>query len=107
MTKPLHILIPILSATILTGCDFMLSPEQKDYMKLSTYEYQVELPPETTPAQLSEIEKNLIKDGYKLVAFRDRYTETWTPVLIGRKVYATKNAPPSQPLPPTTPSTTR
>lgn len=104
MNKPAALLV--IAATLLYGCDSLYTPEERMHLEIMCWEYQVELPPETSPAQLSELEKNLKKEGYQQVVFRNRHSDSWTPVLIGRMVYATRK-PPVKPLPPTTPSQCR
>lgn len=88
MNKTLPMLVT--AVVLLTGCEELLSPSERERIKINRWEYQVELPPETTPTQLAELEKRLKQDGYRQVVFRNRYSDTWTPVLVGRRVFATR-----------------
>lgn len=91
MNKTLPILVTALA--LIAGCDDLRSPSDREWLKINGWEYQVELPPETTPTQLAELEKQLKQDGYRQVVFRNRYSDTWTPILVGRRVFATRKQP--------------
>ena len=95
-------IVPIvLIAVAVSLCGCSDEPIVK-FDEIYSWEFQSEFPPTSPQDYIINLEKSLRDAGYMQVVTKGRYSDSWTPRLVGIRVFATRRPPVKTPTPPTT-----